>query len=308
MQYTDFQQIETEAVAGLLRREGPKVCAFPLNGTRRWFLMEHPEVGDSFHATYFAAMTARLFELCALFYTHGVDTLISPLLNGRLFTARGAAYTRETLHGLLHLTTQPAARRFYAAHDVQVRFFGDYDAVLREHGLAEVADGMAQVMAETAVHRRHRLLWGICAENNPETIADLAVDFFTRRGRRPSRDELVTQYYGQHVPPVDIFISSGKPRVFDIPLLSTDTTDLYFTTAPSPYLNEQQLRAILFDHLYARPKKSHDYREFMAEDWTGLQQFYAHRRDVVLGVGTRANSWGVWHPLTTEIHHEWEIL
>ena len=36
-----FLQLPTAEVAALVRATGPKVCVFPFNGTRRWFLLEH---------------------------------------------------------------------------------------------------------------------------------------------------------------------------------------------------------------------------------------------------------------------------
>ncbi len=42
-----FLQLPTEEVAKLVRAAGSKVCVFPINGTRRWFMLEHPEQNDA---------------------------------------------------------------------------------------------------------------------------------------------------------------------------------------------------------------------------------------------------------------------
>ena len=46
MDIETFQSMPTTEVANLVREAGPKVCVFPINGTRRWFVLEHPEQAE----------------------------------------------------------------------------------------------------------------------------------------------------------------------------------------------------------------------------------------------------------------------
>ena len=43
-----FQSLSASEIAELVRSSGSKVCVFPINGTRRWFMLEHtvPEGAD----------------------------------------------------------------------------------------------------------------------------------------------------------------------------------------------------------------------------------------------------------------------
>ena len=41
MDLATFQSLPTEKIAQLVRANGQKVCVFPINGTRRWFMLEH---------------------------------------------------------------------------------------------------------------------------------------------------------------------------------------------------------------------------------------------------------------------------
>ena len=42
----EFLGLPTEEVARLVHAAGSKVCVFPINGTRRWYLLESDGGGD----------------------------------------------------------------------------------------------------------------------------------------------------------------------------------------------------------------------------------------------------------------------
>ncbi|RPJ47495.1 MAG: hypothetical protein EHM21_08150 [Chloroflexi bacterium] len=96
MTFEEFLTQSTEKIAGLVREAGPLVCVFPINGTRRWFLLEYPpntwENGD-FLSAYLQASIRRQVELFHLFFDHGVDTLMMPLFGPDLLE-RGEGYLR----------------------------------------------------------------------------------------------------------------------------------------------------------------------------------------------------------------------
>jgi len=61
--FESFLQLPTDEVAALVRATGRKVCVFPVNGTRRWFMLEHSEkIGDDFFEAY--------RQLRAILYDH----------------------------------------------------------------------------------------------------------------------------------------------------------------------------------------------------------------------------------------------
>ncbi len=297
MEREAFQQLSRPEVASIMAAAGPKVCVFPFNGTRRWFMLEQAGRGGDVGAAYFEAVTDRLIELSQLLFEHGVATLLMPLLSPHLFRARGPAYTDQTVRALSLLTDDPRFLAFYRTYDVRVRFYGEFEAFLSAEGPAELVDRFNAVTTATAGNRRHRLFWGICADDAVNATASLAVRHYRENGVVPDRRALIEGYYGEYVPPVDIFISSAKPRAFDMPLLSSGREDLYFTVTPSPYLNERQLRDILYDHMFSRRNDTHDYDAMSPDDWAALRQFYVLNQGKTLGVGARLRSWGPWHPL-----------
>jgi len=295
--WQEFQSWPAQRVAEQVRREGPKVCVFPINGTRRWFVLEHQEQASMSCANaYLEAAGRRHIELYALFFDHGIDTLLTPIFGPDLLE-RGGAYRQLMETGLLWFATNREFLDFYDAYDVRVRVYGDAARYLEDtpyEGALEAYDDLAR---RTASHRRRRLFFGVCAHDATETIARIAVQFFREHGHLPDRRQIVEAYYGEYVEAVDLFIGFDRPAAFDMPLVATGSEDLYFTVSPSPYLDAHTLRAILYDHLYARRVDDTDYTALSPEVWRTMAEFYRLNRHHVLGLGRKHASGGFWYPV-----------
>ncbi len=290
-----FQNLPVSEVARLMRAAGPKVCVFPINGTRRWFMLEHsvpPE--DDYAAVYCDVAAERHIELYRLFFEHGVGTLLTPIFGPDLL-ARGEAYAKMAIEGLALLATHPAFLEFYQTYQVRVRFYGDYRHYLDSTPYAYLVGLLDGATVQTRAHDRHRLFFGICAHDATETIAGLAVQYHIEHGRVPDKGTLVELYYGEYVEPADLFIGFDKFCVFDMPLVATGDEDLYFTVSPSPYLSERQLRDILHDHLFARRGEEQDYLTLGHEERLWMKDFYGANRERTLGVGMKRGE--IWYPL-----------
>lgn len=297
MNLDEFQALSTHEVARLVRQEGPKVCGFPVNGTRRWFMLEHPATApEDFVAEYLAQSGKRQIELYQLFFDHGIHTLLSPMFGAELLS-RGDAYVDLAAEGLAGLARWPDFLDFYREYGVRIRFYGDYRKHFAGTSYAYLLDIFSELTAQTAGNDRHLLLYGLFGHDATETIGELAVQHYIEYGTAPDRQTLVTLYYGEYVPPVDLFIGFDALSVFDLPLLMLGEEDLYFTISPSPYLNARQLRDILYDHLYTRPASTVDYTTMTSEDWTLMKTFYRQNAGRTLGVGARQPRGGYWYPI-----------
>jgi tuberculosinol/isotuberculosinol synthase len=276
---------------------GPKVCVFPINGTRRWFILEHPfeQTGD-WVQTYLDTSIWRHVELYQLLFDHGLATLLTPVFGPDLLE-RGEEYMSMAAQGLAHLATHPDFLNFYEAYAVRVRFYGDYRKFFGPTSYAYLLDLFDQVTQRTMQHDRYRLFLGVCAQDATETIAELAVRYHATYGCVPNKQVLIELYYGEFVEPVDLFIGFDKFCAFDMPLIATGNEDLYFMVSPSPYLTEGQLRDILYDHLYTRRGEEPDYFGMADGDWALLQGFYQLNLGKTMGVGARQTNAGIWCPL-----------
>ncbi len=293
-----FYNLPLDEVAQRVRGAGTKVCAFPVKGTRRWFMLEHPESSQEDYASaYLNAVFTRHIALYKLIFDHGLETLLTPSFDMPLME-RGDAYMRMAAEGLAALATHPLFLEFYDAYSVRVRFYGEYRQYLAGTPYAYLLDLFDALTARTQKHDRHRLFFGLFVHDAAETIANLAVHYYREHGSTPNKQALIEAYYGEAVTPVGIFISFSKLRVFDMPLLMMGKTDLYFTVSPSLYLNQRQLRAILYDHLYARRASSQsDYSALPAAEKALIKSFYDANMEGTLGIGTWDPQWQFWYPL-----------
>ena len=296
MDIQTFQNLPTTAISQIVETQGPEVCVFIVNGTRRWFMLEHAPSPDNFAAAYFEATSKRLVELCQLLFDHGLKTLLLPAFNPHLM-ARGSHYLKMMGEALPQLTSHPRFLDLYRSYEVRVRFYGDHRQCLADTPYAHMSQKFDNLTAQTLAHDKHHLFFGVCAHDASETLAALAIAYYQVHGQTPDKRTLVEMYYGEYIPPANIFISSGKPHASDMPLMTAGKEQLYFSVAPAFYMDQSQLRAILYDYLYTRTVKRSDYEALQSEDWAKLREFFQANLGKTLGVGAKKKAWDMWHPL-----------
>ncbi len=281
-----FLQLPTEEVAALVRATGQKVCVFPVNGTRRWFMLEHADkIGHDFIEAYMGESIRNHVDLCRMIFNHGIRTILAPVF-GRELMQRGDDYTKRVgIDGLVRTATDPSYRDFFAQQNVKVRFYGDYRDVLTGTEYEYALKSMYDVTEATKHNNGFHLFFGVFADEAVDTVARLSVEHYLAQGAVPDRQTLVRKYYGEELPPVSLFIGFDKFSAFDMPLLSTGAEDLYFSVSPSPYMTERQLRSILYDHLYVRRMPEPDYTKLPADQLEWLRKYYRGNKDLALGVG-----------------------
>ena len=291
--FEDFLQLPTPEIAARVRASGQKVCVFPVNGTRRWFMLEHAaQIRDDFFDAYMDLSIKNHVELCAMLFDHGVEILLAPVF-GRELMRRGDEYTQRVgIDGLVRTARDKNYRQFYERYNVRVRFYGDYREVLTGTPYEYALNSIYEVMEATKHNTAFRLFFGVFADETTETIARLSVEHYLAQGAVPDKQTLVRKYYGEELPPVSMFIGFDKFSVFDMPLLATGEEDLYFSVSPSPYMTQRQLRSILYDHLYIRPTQEPDYTKLTEAELDWLREYYRRNRDHAFGVGKlKFNLW-----------------
>lgn len=297
MDLQSFLTLPTEEVAAIVRASGPKVCVFPINGTRRWFMLEYgdQEWNDPI-AAYMDIAAKRHIELYKLFFDHGIDTLVTPVIGPEILATRNAYMQKIGADGLARIATHADFVSFYEQYGVRARFYGDYRKHLAntsyEH-LSAIFDGLINT---TRQNDRFRLFFGAFADNLNATqvVAELAVEYFREHGTVPPREKIVEMYYGEYVDKADIFIGFDRFAVFDYPLINWGEEDLYFTVAPSLYLDTEQLRTILYDHVYVRRTEEPEYDNLPPEELKWLKHYYRLNQTTTQGTGIIRS--GIWLP------------
>jgi tuberculosinol/isotuberculosinol synthase len=291
-----FLNLPADAVAALVRRAGPKVCVFPINGTRRWYLLEYPPApGAHVLWDYLAVIERRHIELYRLLFDHGIEYLLTPAFGPDL-AERGDEYVGMVAKGLERLATDAKFLDFFRDYEVRVRFYGDYRKFFASTPYAYLLDLFDGLTARTLTNDRHRLFFGLFAQDATENIAELSIRYHAEHGHVPDKKALVEMYYGEPIPPVSFFIGFDRFSAFDMPMVAVGEEDLYFTVSPSPYLTACQLREILYDHMYSRPGDA-EYLTLEPGEWTLMREFYQANMGKTLGVGAKQPRGGYWYPL-----------
>lgn len=286
-----FLQLPTEEIAEIVRTSGTKVCVFPFNGTRRWFLLEHSPELLSRPEAYVETTIQGYIRVYRMLFEHGIETVLAPVFGKEILT-RGEKYMNMIGDSMKLLAQHQGFLALYNDCQVRVRFYGDYRKEL-ETQYHHITQAFDHITEQTSAHDKHKLLYGVFATDATESVAEFSIAYYKTHNRIPTRDELVTMYYGEKLEKADIFIGFEKFAAFDYPLLQWGNESLYFTIAPSLYMTQTLLRKILHDHIYHRPTVEIDYDLLTEDQRNDLRKYYHLRRDHAHGVGQVVD--GIWY-------------
>jgi tuberculosinol/isotuberculosinol synthase len=291
--YEKFLSLPMDELAKIVRGDRPKTCVFPFNGTRRWFLLEYGREYDEQTAQKYVDLTAQAYAaVYKLVFDHGLDKIVAPVFGGEIFN-RGEEYMREIGSHMTLFATHPAFLELYETYGVRVHFYGDYRRQLSNTPYSYIYESFDEITRKTAHHKERALFYGVCGEDATATIANLAIKYYQEIGKSPSRGELIEQYYGEYIEKADIFIGFEKFNVFDYPMLSWGEESLYYTVTPSLYMNQRQLRRILYDYVYLRPVQDPDYFTMPEADFELMREHYKINNETTFGVGEMKG--GIWY-------------
>ena len=284
----EFLRLPTPEVAEMIRG---LTMGFPVDGTRRWFLLNHPETWD---VEEYKQLTARQYtKVFAMLFDHGVETILVPAFGGELLS-RGQDYVREMMDGIARLAQSSIFTDFYHNYDVRVRFYGDWRRQVQGLPGSEALTLALNSCAATRHTGSRRIFYGLWADDMLVTIVD---DLARSRSEvvEFTREAIVTRYYGEYVKPTDLYIGFGRPTVFDVPMLVTSQTDLYYTVAPSLDLDVRLFRMIVWDHLVGRWTQQ-EWDGLTETDLAALKTYYTSQHEAVLGLGEVDAATGIWYP------------
>jgi hypothetical protein len=287
-----FLDLSMMEIADMVRASGTRVCVFPFNGTRRWFLLEHGRQHDDYALAYLSETAHGYIRLYKLLFEHGIETIVAPIFGGDILK-RGEPYLSQAIKGMGWLTGHADFMSLYDEYDVRVHFYGDYKKnVLSVTGGSSLLELFDNITQQTSPHIQHKLFYGVFGNDATEEIARISTKWYETHGTIPSRREIVEQYYGEYIEKADMFIGFERFAAYDFPMLNLGNESLYFTVAPSLYMTQTLLRKILYDHMYLRPLPEPDYSAMTDDELARIRNNYLTRRDNVFGVGHVHN--GIW--------------
>lgn len=293
----------TEEVARWISdRSVPLVMGWPYNGTRRWYIIQRMRnlnrSVESEATDYMNTLIPHQAAHHRMVFDHGISVILAPCFGAETLK-RGPEYTRYALGGLLTLREDAVYQEMFSA-GVRLRFYGDYESVLKETLAPEycypILDTCARLTEETSSGHGPLLLLGLFADDPYPTIARRSVEFTECHERIPDRQALVEAYYGTPVPDLSFYLGFLEPQLFDVPLICTGLEHLYATLNPSPDLTERQLREILYDHLFSRATPPVDYGALSEEAIDRIKEDNERFTEATIGVGRVDGLTGLWKP------------
>lgn len=182
MDLDQFLSLSNEEIADIVSASGMKVCVFPFNGTRRWFLLEHAQSSGAYSANeYIEATAAGYIRLFQMLFDHGIETVIAPVFGSEILL-RGEPYMSQIGASMGLLGEHPKFVSFYKDYDVRVHFYGDYRREFAGTAYQSITDLFDKAAEMTSRHNRHKLFYGVFASDATKSIAELSVEFYKKNG------------------------------------------------------------------------------------------------------------------------------
>ncbi|MGD2084867.1 MAG: hypothetical protein PVH61_01665 [Candidatus Aminicenantes bacterium] len=296
----EFVAFPAEEIARIVKQKGkPKVGIFVPDGNRRMTmaLTGLSEDAEDFYSEYVRLFTEEFMGNLTVFFSHGLDTLIVPLISPTILN-RSQKYIKLAINGLLQaLVKSDKWLNFYKENDIRVRTYGDREPLKRTQS-QKGNPWIEEIKTQTLHHKTHTLFYGFLSNNTGgmESI-NLALEFYKLHRRKPTCLEMKEMYYGENLAEADFFIMSTKIAGAGAlpPFISGKKTQMYFLLAPGVVgLTRETFREILYDLLYCRIDETiKKYSVHDLKDIEVLKKLYFSDKSIVLGPGERVGKFWV---------------
>lgn len=275
-----------------------KAVVFATGGTSRWYFLTHGDAaagyGDSERFLHYGRnVLERVTQIVNWMFEDGASTVFVVGFGGGQ-GQRDASYMRNMMWAY-ELLADDETRALYDRYDMGVIFRGRWADLFAQLDAPDLAPRYRQLEAETA-HRARRLVWFVPDDVIPEDVMPLALERIQQTGRTPSAAELAEAYYGRPVEQIDIFISNNKLSIGGMLPPLVEARDLYFTVSPSLFLDHEQWRHILYDHLFARRGHYRDFTKLAGDRFEEMRAFYTANHGATQGVGSYHPPSQTWRP------------
>lgn len=291
----DFLSLNRGEIREIVEDRGtPKCACIMLDGTRRVLKLEPGYHDDRwlYYEDHIKGLIYKSMEVADTFLDFGLDTVIGPLaslgnLNRKDFMPTG-------LDRLLRPLLSSYSLSILEKQEATISFYGDLDHVRNMNG-GEIIDEYIEALKKNSpIKAKKHILLGVGFSTDTETdiIARQAIEYYKTFAKMPDHEDLVKEYFGFNVSPIDIFIRTNeiKPSGGLTPLLTQHDTQMYFPVSPGIMsLSEDVLRRILYDFLYGRVLSHgmHEHSPVTDLEANEVKSFYTMHKDDVLGIGRR---------------------
>jgi len=287
-----FQNMKRSEIQEIVKERGvPKCVVVMLDGTRRVLKLE-PGYHDKwlYYENNIKGLIYKSMEVADTFFDFGLNTVIGPLAS--IGNINRKNFMPDGLDKLLSPLIEDYPVSVMEKHEAIISFYGDLDYLKNFKG-GDIVKKYTEIFKQIAPKnpKRHILL-GVAFSTDTETdvIAEQAINYFKETGSVPTHNDLVKNYFGFNVPPIDIFIRTNEVKLSGgmTPLLTQHDTQLYFPVSPGILsMTEPVLRKIMYDYLFSRVLSHgmHEHSPIDDNQASEIKNFYYEQKNDVLGVG-----------------------
>jgi undecaprenyl pyrophosphate synthase len=301
-----FMKLSDRKVSEMVMAAGkPKTVLIVPDGTRRVCMTDYGlnPLDEDFLKNHFSIEQEKAVKIIQTIFDHGIQTLFFPgVTHGNL--SRSSAYLDGLVNiGIKYMLTDEMWLDFYDDYEIRVKVYGDLEYIAGL-GYPIVKKWAKEIESRTRQNDGHTLFHGFAVSQSLEEmrLTRMAVDFYTKYKRYPSREDLQKMYFGDILDAVDIFIRTVEVRDSQCqPVLIGGAAEMYFPVTPFIYLDRGLFRLILYDYIYCRmrtySKKSYATGVDTNEIDT-MRKYYSMNKDIVLGLGKRKKNGKFWFATT----------
>lgn len=298
----DFQLLSKKEVAEIVGELGkPQNVALMIDGTRRLLKVEPGHNDDAwlYDQKHITALMHKSIQAADDLFDMGIEVVTGPLASyGNL---QRENFLPTGLERLLNPLLDDFSLQVIEKHNATVHFYGDL-SFIDTHPSGRQIEKYLQYfnqLNETRDNPTKRILIGLGFTTDRDTIqiAHQAISLYEKTGRYPTQQDLVEAYFGVNIPSVDIFVRTNEFKASGglTPLLINHDTQFYFPSSPGLIsINENNLKAILYDYLFNRNLSGGQYSHapITQEQAAAIKDFYTNSQDHIAGVGRRiADIW-----------------
>ncbi len=260
---SEFLALPDKAVRELVREKGkPRGGVFIADGNRRLMLCKTRSKPNSetFYREYARFFADALKKAMNTFFNHGLETLFFPLFGPSLLVRKNGFQSIAIPYVFEEVFKSKEWQRFYKQKGIRVKTYGDLSRLDEiDSNRLNMEAGIRDCVVKTAGNGERAVFFGFMAETSLEgSIPGRLVNLYKEKGRTPSHEEIIEDYYGQAVTNADFVIFSNKLSLGALPpLISTAGTKPYYFPVPGFLaFDSKSYREILFDLLFEQPRES----------------------------------------------------
>lgn len=284
-------------IAERLRAAKASCWAVAAGGTRRAYLASGGILAgpDDLHA-YFDWLEREQRALIERLFDIGVRTVI---VVGRLPSDRGEAYAAHARRAVHATMVGPERLAMYARRGLRVSFGGNLVRLGEAVRDEELASSCEAVREQTRGGTGGDLVYlyrGVWQDASEEAI--FGYELGLELGRPPTLEDLIRAYYGLELPPLAIYVGSGRPQLTRLRPPFVSGTEACYWSVNCPYrLSKDDLSRLAADYLDTRRTQGTRSYPTDADARAALKKAIEEADHHILGTGRQRL--GFWHPDST---------